>query len=216
MTALPSLLGDRRRLGFLKAAFHCDGADGSTALTDSQGLCAMTASGNAQIDDAQFRSNGASALVDGTGDYWTDSVNRSALRLDGGQTFSVEVDVRVGALVTQCLLGQRNATTGNGWEVFIASDGSFYIQGTASFVQSAASQIAVGTWYRLRFERAVASGTVRIYLDGVEKASGALTISTESTVIFRVGRRSNPAPSNFDVNGHLDNIHIYAGFPDGQ
>jgi Insecticide toxin TcdB middle/N-terminal region/FG-GAP-like repeat/Salmonella virulence plasmid 65kDa B protein len=51
---------------------HMDGADGSTSFTDSSSLGnAVTALGDAQIDTAQSKFGGASALFDGNGDYLT-------------------------------------------------------------------------------------------------------------------------------------------------
>ena len=51
---------------------HCDGTDGSTSFIDSSSSGhTVTAVGNAQIDTAQYKFGGASALFDGSGDYLT-------------------------------------------------------------------------------------------------------------------------------------------------
>lgn len=52
---------------YTKLLLHSDGIDGSTNFTDVMGH-AIFANGNAQIDTAQFKFGGASALFDGAGD----------------------------------------------------------------------------------------------------------------------------------------------------
>ncbi len=55
-----------------KLLLHMDGTDGSTTFTDSGATGhSVTANGNAQIDTAQSKFGGASALFDGAGDYLT-------------------------------------------------------------------------------------------------------------------------------------------------
>lgn len=54
---------------YTKLLLHCDGADGSTNFIDSSfSGKTITAVGNAQIDTAQYKFGGASALFDGNGD----------------------------------------------------------------------------------------------------------------------------------------------------
>lgn len=58
---------------FTKLLLHCDGADASTTFTDASSFAhgSATVNGNAQVDTAQSKFGGASALFDGTGDYLT-------------------------------------------------------------------------------------------------------------------------------------------------
>ncbi|MFB3887492.1 MAG: LamG domain-containing protein [Thermodesulfobacteriota bacterium] len=56
---------------YTKSLLHMNGADTSTTFTDSaaDGTHTWTASGNAQIDTAQYKFGGASGLFDGNGDF---------------------------------------------------------------------------------------------------------------------------------------------------
>lgn len=53
---------------YTKSLLHFNGSDASTTIADESGKT-WTAYGNAQIDTAQSKFGGASALFDGTGDY---------------------------------------------------------------------------------------------------------------------------------------------------
>lgn len=55
---------------YTKLLLHCDGADGSTTFIDSSfSGKTITANGNAQVDTAQYKFGGASALFNGDEDY---------------------------------------------------------------------------------------------------------------------------------------------------
>lgn len=79
---------------FTKLLLHTDGTDGSTTFTDSS-LSPKTISvfGNAQVDTAQSKFGGASALFDGTGDYLTGS---SADFAFGTNDFTIDFWMRRG------------------------------------------------------------------------------------------------------------------------
>jgi hypothetical protein len=53
---------------YINNVLHMNGADASNTFTDIVGVV-WTAHGNAQIDTAQYKFGGASAIFDGTGDY---------------------------------------------------------------------------------------------------------------------------------------------------
>lgn len=78
---------------YTKLLLHCDGADGSTTFIDSSPSGkSVTANGNAQIDTAQYKFGGASALFDGTGDYL--SLADSADWAFGSGDFTIDFWVR--------------------------------------------------------------------------------------------------------------------------
>ena len=54
---------------YTRLMLHSNGTDGSTRFTDSATAKTITANGNVQIDTAQSKFGGASALFDGAGDY---------------------------------------------------------------------------------------------------------------------------------------------------
>ena len=76
---------------------HMGGTDGSTTFTDEKGHT-VTANGDAQIDTAQSKFGGASALFDGSGDYL--SVADSADFEFGSSDFTIDGWVRLHGYAT--------------------------------------------------------------------------------------------------------------------
>ena len=97
---------------------HADGTDGSTVFTDDNGVRApkgVSALGNAQIDTAQSKFGGASALFDGTGD-WLVSPYDSLWNLNNTANWTVEFWVRfAGMSGYRGLIGSQQSGTTNGW-----------------------------------------------------------------------------------------------------
>jgi hypothetical protein len=112
---------------------HADGSDTSTTFTNSSSFAhTMTANGNAQIDTAQSKFGGSSALFDGTGDYIT-SADSADWELGAGD-FTLDFWVRPTSSTTlnQILMEHGNDSS-NMWFVRIDGTGvlTFAINGSA-------------------------------------------------------------------------------------
>jgi hypothetical protein len=185
---------------------HMDGADGSTTFPDETGNATFTAQGDAQVDTAQSKFGGASALFDGTGDHIsTPAATWNALE---DADFTLDCWFRVsGTTGLQTFFGRTAAGTSY----------LFSTNGTSLYFQSYAPQgnhilsggtVSVDTWHHAA---AVRNGLdLQIYLDGVSVASQALasgyTFNTVATDLD-IGINGNVYP----LTGHIDEWRFLKG-----
>jgi hypothetical protein len=192
------LVGDAIGAAFLqdldtKLLLHFDGSDASTTFTDSSIFAkTFTASGNAQLDTAEFRFGTASGLFDGTGD-WIDASDSADFTLDD-QDFAIEgwffVDAALGT--NRHMAGQGDAagdSNGRAWLLQRNTDGTIRAtvwQGTTEYTIS--SQDIYDNdeeepnnpgWHHVAFTRE--SDILRLFLDGVQQGSLAFTGSVNDS-----------------------------------
>ena len=198
---------------FTKLCLHCDGADASTTFTDSSPSAhTVTANGNAQIDTAQSKFGGASALFDGTGDYLL--LDGSADFAFGASDFVIDFWVRYNALPGSTLLlydSRPNAGSGayaaigaaatTGALIYFVNN-SVRITGTTSF--------ATGAWHHIAIVRS--GGTTRMFLDGVQEGADW----TDATSYLNPASRPAIATSGSSVgtvvlNGWMEEIRVSVG-----
>lgn len=205
---------------------HFDGTNGSTTFTDNGPLAqTLTANGNAQISTAQSKFGGASLGLDGTGDFVTSSYASSPI---GTGDFTVEFWVRPNVMfgVDYNVLSIMNATTST--NAFIGNDSAFGdgtnmrfairndAQTTNLDIRSAVNRIGdETTFYHVA---CVADGsTGRLYINGVQEASGSITGTRTATFTnLNLGRLH--ASATRYLNGHLDDVRITKGvcrYPSG-
>lgn len=100
---------------YTKLLLHCDGADASTTFTDASQAAHgnATPNGNAQVDTAQSKFGGASALFDGTGDFL--SYADHADWHFGSGDFMADFWVRFNSVSTAKFIGQWGGSTDLGW-----------------------------------------------------------------------------------------------------
>lgn len=204
---------------YTKLLIHADGADASTAFYNAAyPHHNISASGNAQVDTAQSKFGGASALFDGTGDFL--SAPDSADWSFGSGDFTIDFWVRFNTLPGSYqyeIVGQR-VDNDNRWGMnFYDSSGSdiFEIQ----FNDSATSRgyfysgdlgLSTGTWYHFAFVRS--GSTAYLFKDGVSQALttgtafGTIGDIAASLVIGAFG----DGASRY-LNGWLDEIRISKG-----
>lgn len=192
---------------------HMNGTDGSTTFTDSSASShTVTANGNAQIDTAQFKFDSASGLFDGTGDYLTST--DSADWFMGTGDFTIDFWWRF------------NSVTGNAWFISQASSTTNIVQfikgGNNLVIQKTEGGIdhtflsydwitndnpTTGVWYHLAVTRS--SNTFRIFVDGVEKASGTSSEDWfDISGSLYIGERIDGAGY---INGWMDSLRIVKG-----
>ena len=180
---------------------------GRTAVT-------ITANGNAQLDTAQSKFNGSSALFDGTGD-WLDIGDITTVHPNTND-FTLEFWVRFSSLPTagtfKMLWGTTNANQYFGlwnssgtYRIAIAvsgTDGNYYADwsnGTTS----------ANTWYHYAFQKS--STTISVYKDGTALTSptttGTMTsLKGISGTTTYIGRWSNA--TSYQHSGWLDEIRL--------
>jgi hypothetical protein len=187
---------------------HADGVDTSTTFTDDIGTGrtqkGIQAIGNAQVDTAQSKFGGASALFDGTGDSLT--INANSVFNFGTSDYTVEGWIRSSSLgATRIIFDTGVATQGTRPVFYVTSNGAINMYTTATgAVSSAGSTITTNTWYHVALVRY--SGTTTIYVDGVSKASTGTSYSMSTTATMYVGAE-DPGTTN-SWNGHIDEVCV--------
>ena len=183
---------------------HMDGTDGSTYFDDDNGVgrsaVGVSAIGNAQVDTAQYKFGGASALFDGTGDY-LQSPLASTINFGTGD-FTVECWIRFASLT-------------NG-EVFISGSGtgSVFIQHITNAFRIGRAGVAfdsttstvttnTNTWYHFAVSRS--SGNMKIFVDGVAYFDNTNTNNYSFSTNILIGGTST---SSQQLNGYLDEVRI--------
>lgn len=180
---------------------HCDGADGSTAFSDSSSNAfAITVGGNAQIDTAQSKFGGASALFDGTTDF-INLPTSSILNLPDDLTIEFWLRPNVWGSSIHLVNGSNFTIQRFETNNLVVYDGSNRDLGSVP---------ATGTWHHLALVRSgMGTNNCRVYLNGAQTVQWTQT----STTVFscsgaRFGARLNGA---FSYNGWLDDIRITKG-----
>lgn len=199
-----------------KLLLHANGANNSTTFTDSGSTgFAVTAYGDAKVSTAQSKFGGASAALDGAGDYIGISDN-DAWQLGGGTgDFAIDFWFRFNSIpVDAFFIGQQDSSTDRWGIVFCGpSDcGSNIIEffnvssGITNIrLDGTPSTINTNTWYHLAVTRS--GSTFKMFLNGTQ-----IGTTTDTDAIgnyasaLNIGRRAYDN-SNF-VNGYIDEIRI--------
>jgi len=195
---------------------HADGTDGDTVFIDDngdRGPVGLTAFGNAQIDTAQYKFGSSSLLLDGTGDF-VPMHNLTAL---GTGDFTIECWARPAttpgtydALFTWNHVYDWNEDP-DGTIVpglVLSLNALHYGVGSTTFTSGSSS----GTWSHYAAVRN--SGTLKVYVDGVEKAS--VTDTTDKQIgsivpaigIFDRYLHTGSPGGRFFFNGHIDEFRV--------
>ena len=185
---------------------HADGTDASTYFEDDNGVRApkgITALGNAQIDTAQSKFGGASALFDGTDDLIKTSI---------AETFS-------GDFTAECWFRPANTTTayraliclgdwtGTGVPYNLGQYGTnlfvaYY--GVGNDIITSTAPIAANTWYHVALVRN--GTTITLYLDGTSVGTKSNRSETLGNALgYSIGNLSGLSD---DFNGHIDEVRI--------
>lgn len=190
--------------------------------TGGRGAIPVTASGNANTSTAVKKIGNSSAAFDGAGDFlqvarpsqslinWTDYtnftveywINPTSLTGIGYTNLSITYPI---------LLGNLNSSgPTNYWCFGPTTDGAvkfYYYNGSSTLLSTTGVTLTTGTWYHLAMVKT--GSTLKIYVDGVERASGTIsgTPQWSTSVAFTIGTgRLNTTPYYF--NGYLDEVRI--------
>ena len=160
--------------------------------------------------------NTGSVFFDGTGDYIKSSIDSEDFAFSGD--FAMECWVQKAGngahadSIGNVIMMTGNASNNrNGLWISVTNAGSLVAK-VAYDTSSWALEISGGTlsndvWYHVALTRS--GSTVRLFLDGVQQASGSdsTDITTTYSNAFSVGGQFNPAGSRH-VNGYVSNARI--------
>jgi hypothetical protein len=191
---------------------HFDGADGSTAFTDSGPLgLAVTGAGNAQIDTAQSKFGGSSLLLDGAGDYITAA---------GGTQFSFGTDawtmefwIRTSQTdATWALMLSKALDTAGQFSFGYNHDGVGSMRWVERLtVRTTATSTGMndGNWHHVAITRS--SNTVRMFLDGTQVGTYTTNYTFgDGTTSLRLGAYGSGLTGE-EITGHIDELRITKG-----
>jgi hypothetical protein len=166
----------------------------------------VTANGNAQIDTAQSKFGGASALFDGSGDSIDTAVGSNVAF--GTDSFTVDFWLRLNSTAAVYTGLFEAGVFTNGILIQRITGGiDVWINGTKR-LQPAWSP-STGTWYHMALVRN--GSTVALYVDGVSLASATDASNIDCTGSGTVRFGSSIHLTGQDLDGWLDEIRISNG-----
>ncbi len=171
----------------------------------------ITAVGNAQIDTAQSKFGGASALFDGTSDYLTVSP-LSDFNFETND-FTVEFWIRPSSLSTdRYVIGSSTGSFGAG-SIGIGTNSSshalrFYVNSAGGNIVLDSSILTVDTWYHYALVRN--GNTFTLFRNGTSVSTGTYsgTINFGNTGGLIIGQAAWVLSGTYGLAGHYDEIRI--------
>lgn len=169
--------------------------------------------GTTQIDTAQYKFSGSSALFDGNSDYLITSGDIGDKIGEGDYTAECFIRYNTvppsGSSYSKIFDNRRAAFGTFGWQLY--TDGSSYVvsyRGTGSTTNAVINQsatISTGTWYHLALVKK--DTTLTLYVDGAELGNVSITNTTyaDSNEDLWIGCGHNVADF---VDGHIDQVRI--------
>jgi hypothetical protein len=168
----------------------------------------VTASGNAQVDTAQSKFGGASAVFDGSADYLTAETSM------GSGDFTLEFFYRPISKPTSfpAMIASVGATfNANGeWAFYDRHDAAntkfrFYWREGGSFLEiTSTTSVSNGTWYHLAVSRSGSS--IKLFVDGVEEDSATTSLSLDKGQDIIIGAETSSGGNA--INGYIDELRI--------
>jgi hypothetical protein len=205
---------------FLKVSLmlHADGANGSTAISDSSSTgTAVAVLGNAKISTAQSKFGGSSMVFDGSGDYLSiaNHANFDFTSVD----FTIEAWVYVTALTaaTQAVV-DKDGVSGASYSQYqlgITSTGkltSFLGNGNGvsptGTDYTGTTTVTLNAWHHIALVKT--GSTCKGFLDGVQEWSAAAAAMFSGGKALLVGFLASGGASQ-TFNGYIDDLRITKG-----
>lgn len=161
----------------------------------------ITAVGNAQVDTAQSKFGGASALFDGTGDYLV--VQSNPLPTSG--SFTVELWIRFSSLGVLRPIWSNRDTGGTNRGVLYISSANTITWWNGGDNLNHTSTLSANTWYHIACVKD--GSTRRLLVDG----AGMVTDSAIYTAgdLFQIGRADYTSTAfTSEIAGHIDEFRV--------
>lgn len=193
---------------------HFDGTDGSTTFTDEVSGVTWTATSGAELDTATSKFGSASGLfpVAVNSGYGRIDSNTDAGFALGSGDWTIEGFIRLTGSKTgaRIILDQRPLANGLYPTIYVNGNTLVYYTNSAARITSSPGTITVvGTWQHWAICKA--SGTTRMFIDGVQSGGNYTDGNTYLGSTCRIGNTS--AADNFDniLNGWVDDIRRTKG-----
>jgi hypothetical protein len=187
---------------------HADGTDTSTVFTDDNGTGrsarGISAIGNAQVDTAQSKFGGASALFDGSGDYLL--VSPASGFNFGTDNFTVEAWYRINTIDLDMYLISFVGGPLTHWGINIYSNN--WRAGLINDPITGNTGIATGTWYHAALVRDSATN-LTFYINGTSVGTKTINASDNFTpTVVAIAQYSVNLGYNAEWNGHIDEVRV--------
>lgn len=210
----PSILDVDPNYKLNRVMMHFDGDNDSTLIVDRMGH-EWTVVGNAKLSTTSPKFGTASLLLDGSGDYLTAQIPNCI----GTGDFRVRAWIRIDSLASDgeifCISSDTFSTSEFNLVFEVKTTGALRgsiqdaLGGTNVDITTAGSLLSTGVWHYVEFN-AVGS-TARLFIDGVVRASGAIT-GTRSNAASncRIGFLSNDFGGTVTrfFSGRIDDLNV--------
>jgi hypothetical protein len=188
---------------FTTFLLHLDGTNGSTTFTEALGAT-VTGGGNAQISTAQSKFGGASALLDGTGDYLT-SATGAPFRFAGDFTLEGWFRPAANPAVDLLFEGRASGASATGFAVYRASGLLRMFTNNADQILGSTT-MSLSNWHHVALTRQ--GTTMRLFLDGVLEGSTFTSSANFSDGLCFIGADSVGTNA---FNGNVDEFRLSNG-----
>jgi len=163
--------------------------------------------------------NGASAYLDGDGDY-LQAANSADFDLGTGN-FTWECYANIADITrTQWFFSVFTTSSGqNAWGLRLESNGTLnaYFSGdggespTVVGVAAASSGLTENAWHHIAVvKNGTGSNNIQVYVDGVSKVTGTFGAIHDTNLPFRVGRQGNDTYAQYFL-GYISDVRIVKG-----
>ena len=194
---------------------HMDGGGGIDPVTNlptlaGQGTYFWDASTNAIFYGADgIPTNKSIITFDGSGDYLSMPAS-SGWDITGDYTWECWVNPNknptTSTAVHMQLMGQYLSATDRN-QLFLSDNGGVYMWladgGSSDWYGNTGYQFDPGVWYHVAASRA--SGTLRVYIDGVELFNASSSLDTDFSAPYEIGRKGD---NSLPFDGKMDQVRI--------
>ena len=185
---------------------HADGTNATTVFYDDTGSRTQNgvqAAGNAQVDTAQSKFGGSSALFDGTDDYLK-VYDNNTISVGTGD-YTVEAWIRPTSVGSQsrCIFDFDIATNGSNPIFYISSSSKLSVYNTAMGGSEGPTTVTTNTWHHVVLSRS--SGETKVALNGVWELSKSNSYSITNGSFRSIGAATNASD---DFVGHIDEFRV--------
>ena len=186
---------------------HFNGTDGSTTFTDSSANAqTVTLNGDVQIDTADSKFGGASALFDNTGDFIT--LPNNALNVPESGDFTIEAFTKVSTR-GNVIYSTGNTQASDGFLFTISSTDGLQVFGNAADIVAASGTYPLNEWVHVALTRE--GTTARVFINGALAGSGTMSGTYSANANIYIGNRRFGADTTDYYDGWIDEFRFTKG-----